>query len=306
MPSRSIRLVVLALVTLDVFGGAVSAQPAARERGAPSYRDLEYGKVGDKSLALDIYIPDDAKGRLPLVVWIHGGAWRAGSKDRTPARRLVERGYVVVSISYRLSQEEIFPAQIHNGKAAIRWLRANAGKYHIDPKRIGVWGSSAGGHLVALLGTSGGVKALEGTGGHADQSSRVQAVCDFFGPTDFLQMDAHAPAGARLVHDAADSPESQLVGGPIREYKDKVARANPITYVTEDDPPFLICHGDRDPLVPHHQSELLHAALKKAGVEVTFHTVEGAGHGFRRRPEVDKLVDAFFDKHLRQAGRHTP
>ncbi len=203
-------------------------------------------------------------------------------------------------MSYRLSQEAVFPAQIEDCKAAIRWLRANADQYHIDPDRIGAWGASAGGHLVALLGTSGDVDELEGKLGNSEQSSRVQAVCDFFGPTDFLQMDAHAQRGSRLIHDAADSPESQLVGGPIQTNKGKVARANPITYVTEDDPPFLIVHGDRDALVPWHQSQLLFDALQDAGVKnIAFHKIEGAGHGFGGRREVDRLVDEFFEKQLK-------
>ena len=142
----------------------------------------------------------------------------------------------------------------------------------------GAYGASAGGHLAAMLGTAGDVKAFD-VGAHLDQSSRVQAVVDFFGPTDFLQMDAHRLNAQAMVHDTPDSPESQLVGGPIRDNPDKVARANPITYVTKDDPPFLIVHGDADALVPHHQSELLEAALKKAGVPVRFVTIPGGLHG---------------------------
>jgi len=270
--------------------------------GVKTMRNLEYAKVGSKSLLLDLYVPEKADAPLPLIVWIHGGAWLAGDKAGGPAMGQVNRGYAVASINYRLSQEAIFPAQIHDCKAAIRWLRAHAKENNIDPKRIGVWGSSAGGHLVALMGTSGDVKELEGDEGNLDQSSRVQAVCDWFGPTDFLQMAAHMLPGAKMPHDTADSPESKLVGGPIQENKDKVAKANPITYVSKDDPPFLIMHGDKDPLVPHHQSEILAEALKKAGVEVTFKTVEGAGHGFGG-PEVMKRVEEFFDKHLKAPAK---
>lgn len=299
----SLATAVILLSTLSVDAGQ---QPQQQRRAAQSVpdgvkviRDLEYAKAGQKSLQLDIYVPEKTDGPRPLVVWIHGGAWRAGNRDRCPAARLVPRGYVAASITYRLSQEAIFPAQIHDCKAAIRWLRANAEKYGIDPDRIGVWGSSAGGHLVALLGTSGDVKELEGELGNLNQSSRVQAVCDFFGPTDFTKMDA---AGSQMNHDAPKSPESLLVGGAIQENPEKVARANPITYVSKDDPPFLIMHGDKDPLVPHNQSELLEAALKKAGVDVTFHTVKGAGHGFGG-PEINKRVDAFFDKYLKSTAR---
>ncbi|MCX5676878.1 MAG: alpha/beta hydrolase [Planctomycetota bacterium] len=276
--------------------------PAPNLAGVKAMRDLEYAKPGGKPQLLDLFVPEKADGPLPLIVWIHGGAWLGGSKNGTPAMGQLRRGYAVASINYRLSQEAIFPAQIHDCKAAIRWLRAHAKEYNIDPKRIGVWGSSAGGHLVALVGTSGDVKELEGDEGNLDQSSRVQAVCDWFGPTDFCQMAAHAMPDSKLDHDAAGSPESKLIGGPIQENKDKVAKANPITYVSKDDPPFLIMHGDKDPLVPHHQSEILAEALRKAGVQVTFETVKGAGHGFGG-PEVTKTVEEFFDKHLKAPAK---
>jgi len=277
------------------------ARPDQRQlpENVAALRDLEYARVGGKSLRLDLYLPRDAKGKRPLVVWVHGGAWKQGDKGRCPALRLVTRGYAVASLNYRFSQEAIFPAQIEDCKAAIRWLRSRAQQHQLDPERIGVWGSSAGGHLVALLGTSGDVAALQGSAGDLQQSSRVQCVVDYFGPTDFLQMDAHALANAPFKHNAASSPESQLVGGPITDVPEKVAAANPITYVSKDDPPFLIVHGDRDPLVPHHQSELLADALKQAGVQFKLHTVQGGGHGFGNRPELDRLVDQFLDRHLR-------
>ena len=167
----------------------------------------------------------------------------------------------------------------------------------LDPNRFAAWGSSAGGHLVALLGTTGDIKEFE-VGEHLEVSSRVQAVVDYYGPTDFLQMDAQRmPDG--LVHDAPDSPESQLVGGAIQEHKDRVARANPITYVSEDDAPFLIVHGDQDKLVPYQQSELLEDALEKAGVPVTFYNVEGGGHGWFKDPKVPELTKTFLAKHLK-------
>lgn len=261
-------------------------------------RDLVYARVEGKQLRLDLYLPHPASAPAPTVVWIHGGAWRTGSKDKTPAARLSGRGYAVASVAYRLSHEAVFPAQIHDVKAAVRWLRANAREYNLDPDRFAAWGPSAGGHLAALLGTSGGVKELEGTLGNLEQSSRVQAVIDFFGPTDFLQMDA---AGSTMQHDAPDSPESMLIGGPIQVHPDKAARANPITYISPAAPPFLILHGDKDFTVPHHQSVLLYEALKKAGASVRFETIRGAGHGFSG-PEIDRMVDEFLDRVLRRAG----
>jgi acetyl esterase/lipase len=266
-------------------------------------RDLAYVTNGHAHQKLDLYLPENAAGPLPLLVWIHGGGWAAGDKAEggvpgTVAH--VKRGYAAASLNYRLSGAALFPAQIQDCKAALRWLRSHAREYNLDPNRIGVWGSSAGGHLVALLGTTGATKEYD-VGAHLDQSSAVQAVCDYFGPTDLLQMDAHALPGSRLVHDDARSPESRLVGGPIQEkpYRDLAARVNPIPYVTRNAPPFLIVHGDQDPLVPHHQSELLFAALKQNGTPVRFHTIHGAGHGngFGGR-EISDMVAAFFDHHL--------
>ena len=273
--------------------------------GTKVERDIVYAQIGDRKLLLDLYVPGKGKAPMPVVVWIHGGGWRNGSKGSGgPARPLVERGYAVVDVDYRLSGEAIFPAQIQDCKAAVRWVRANAAKYGLDPDRIGAWGSSAGGHLVALLGTAGDAREFD-TEANRDYSSRVQAVCDWFGPTDLLQMDAHAIEGSKLIHDAPNSPESLLVGGPIQQepYRTLAGKVNPITYVTKDDPAFLIMHGDKDMLVSPHQSELLYDALKKAGVDATLQVVKGAGHGLRDGEESpEKLfetVAAFFDEHLK-------
>jgi acetyl esterase/lipase len=245
-----------------------------------------------------LYVPKEGS-RLPVIVNIHGGAFRMGSKEQGVPLEYLARGYAVASLNYRLSQHAKFPAQIEDCKAAVRWLRAHAAEYRLDPALFAAWGASAGGHLAAMLGTTGDTREFD-VGGNLDQPSRVQAVVDYFGPTDFLQMDAHRPAGG-MVHDTADSPESELVGGAIQDNKEKTARANPITYVSAGDPPFLICHGDQDPLVPHHQSELLEAALRKAGVPVTFYTVQGAGHGGFRDPRVAELTAEFLAKHLKPA-----
>ncbi len=260
--------------------------------GTQVYRDLEYLPAGHARHKLDLYLPAPADRPSPILVWIHGGGWQAGSKERCPAIPLVGQGCAVASINYRLSQHAVFPAQIEDCKAAVRWLRANAKKYHLDANHVGAWGSSAGGHLVALLGTSGDVKQLEGRAGNLEQSSRVQCVVDFYGPTDFTKM------GSR--HNAASSPEARLVGGPIQENKEKAAKANPITYVSQDDPPFLILHGEEDHVVPINQSELLDEALRKAGVESTFLRIAGNGHGgpgFLNVENRKRIVD-FLQKHL--------
>jgi acetyl esterase/lipase len=263
------------------------AQPAPQgpsvplPAGARVLKDLAYVEGGHERQKLDLYLPPAGKG-WALVVSIHGGAFRMGSKDGEPKRSagaFVARGFAVAAINYRLSQHAVFPAQVEDCKAAVRWLRASASQYGYDPARVASYGGSAGGHLAAMLGTTGEVKAFE-VGAHLDRSSRVQAVVDFFGPTDFLKMDAQRPNDPRaMIHDTPDSPESQLVGGPIRDNPDKVARANPVTYVTKDDPPFLIVHGDADLLVPHGQSVLLEAALAKAGVPVKLVTIPGGLHG---------------------------
>jgi len=260
-------------------------------------RDLEYARVDGLSLRLDLYLPlRKSEPRLPVVVWIHGGGWKGGDKANTRAPEVLGEGYAVASINYRLSHQATFPAQIHDCKAAIRWLRAHAEEFGLDPERIGAWGSSAGGHLAALLGTSGDVPELEGeVGDHLDQSSRVQAVCDFYGPTDLL---AVLEPGAWPSHGSPNSPESLLLGGPVAERVELARLASPVTHVSPDDPPFLIVHGDRDRVVPLDQSVRLHQALTAAGVESTLYVVKGAGHGFRD-PKADALVREFFDRHLR-------
>jgi acetyl esterase/lipase len=262
--------------------------------GVTAHRDLAYVQDGHERQKLDLYVAAKAAGPLPVIVWIHGGGWRNGGKDRPPGITLAAQDYAVASINYRLSQHAVFPAQIEDCKAAIRWLRAHAKEYHLDPDHIGVWGASAGGHLVAMLGTTGGVKELEGTGGNLDRSSRVQAVVDLFGPTDLLKMGGS--------HNNPMSPESLLIGGPLQENKAKAAKANPIAYVTREAAPFLILHGDKDPAVPISQSELLAEALKQAGVAVIFKPIPDAGHGGPAfsSPENLKMIKEFFDKHLKK------
>jgi len=260
------------------------------------HRDLAYVPGGHERQKLDLYLPKEGRN-LPLIINIHGGAFKAGSKENGVPLQYLNQGYAIASINYRLSQHAIFPAQIEDCKAAVRWLRAHATEFRLNPTRFAAWGSSAGGHLAAMLGTTGETREFD-VGANLDQSSRVQAVVDYFGPTDFLQMDAHRlPNG--MTHDSANSPESELIGGAIQENKEKAARANPITYITSKAPPFLICHGDSDPLVPHHQSELLDAALRKAGVPVTFYTVKGGGHGGFRDPKVVALTREFLATHLK-------
>lgn len=284
-------------------------QPAPRlPEGVKLVADLPYADNDNPRQQLDLLLPErpaDDKP-LPVVVFIHGGAWRGGDRKggQPMIASLVASGrYAGASVGYRLSGEAIWPAQIHDCKAAIRWLRANAKKYNLDADKIAVWGASAGGHLVAMLGTSGGVKELEGTlGKHTDQSSRVTCVVNFFGPTELLTMGKFPSS---IQHDAANSPESLLIGGAIQENKDKARAASPITYVSKDDPPFLTLHGSEDPLVPYNQGERLHEELTKVGVSSVLVKVEGAGHGFGG-PQVNERVRAFLDKHLRGQDVEVP
>jgi len=264
--------------------------------------DVEYGKGGEKALKLDIIQPKKLPEEpMPVLIFIHGGGWRGGNKN-AGARKLVpfaRHGYFCATIDYRLSQETTFPAQIEDCKCAIRFLRSKAKEYKIDPDRIGVWGSSAGGHLVALLGTSGGVKELEGKGGHEKFSSNVQAVCDWYGPADLVKIvegGSHARAG---------NPVELLLGGPVEENKEKAKLASPVTHVDKDDPPFLIMHGDKDPLVPVSQSKLLNEKLKTAGVETELVVIEDAGHGGAKflAPQVNRKIADFFDKHLKKKAK---
>jgi acetyl esterase/lipase len=200
--------------------------------------------------------------------------------------------YAVASVGYRLTGETIWPAQIHDCKAAIRWLRGNAVPYGIDPARIGVAGSSAGGHLVCLLGTTAGVAELEGTlGEHRDQDSRVVCVVNQFGPSDLSDTSE--------ANDAAKSMVAKLLGGRPEDVPDVARAASPLAHITQDDAPVMCIHGTADQLVPYSQSTKLDEACRKAGVECVIVTVEGGGHGGFRNPEVAVRTKQFLDKHLR-------
>jgi acetyl esterase/lipase len=275
--------------------------PATLPAGIQSKTNIPYVENGSRAQVLDLYLPAEASDKpLPLVIWIHGGAWLAGSKSNPPVLYLVNKGFAVASIQYRFSGEAIWPAQAYDCKAAIRFLRANAGKYNLDADHFGVGGDSAGGHLAAFVGTSGDVKDVEGDLGNPGVSSRVQAVVDWFGPVDLTLMGAQSGPDSMLQHDAPNSPESQLLGGPVQERKDMARTANPITYIDKKNPPFLIMHGDVDQLVPHAQSVMLAKALIDAGVEVTMKTIPGAAHEDPKfhSPENQRLMLDFFTEKL--------
>jgi len=295
---RSATLALLALTALCLTGGIAQCAEVVVEE------NITYGRVGDTELKLDLARPD-GDGPFPAIVFIHGGGWHQGSRQgyRGQTQQAAKRGYVAATISYRLMQFDetkketatatpIFPAQIHDAKAAIRWLRANAEKYNVDPDRIGVTGGSAGGHLSLLVGLTDPAANLEGDSGNPEQSSRVQAVVNVFGPTDmtFCFEKSSVAWIFRL-----------FMGGTPDEAGKQYKAASPINYVSEDDPPVLTLHGGRDALVPVEQAKVLDEKMKAAGASHTLMVFEGQGHGFRGE-DGKKAADAtwaFFDQHLK-------
>lgn len=293
------------LFASDILSSGILTSAAWGQAPVQILRDVAYVENGHERHKLDLYLPKATQQpRWPLVIWIHGGGWQNGQRAPTPAQFLTEHGYAVASLGYRLSDSAQFPAQIHDCKAAVRYLRQHAKQYHLDPQRFGAWGSSAGGHLVALLGTSGNAPELEGDlGPWTSVSSSVQAVCDYFGPTDLAKMGEQSGPNSRLDHNAPNSPESKLLGGPVQQRLELAQTANPIQYVDPADPPFLIVHGDQDPLVPLQQSRLLLDALTAANVRAELVVVAGGGHGPFREPEQLNRVREFFDKRLGPVSR---
>jgi acetyl esterase/lipase len=295
------------MAALLVAGGCIEQARSQVTNGIRIERDISYIPDGDSSQRLDLYLPERRSDRpLPVVVWIHGGGWLGGSKKENPGAALTARGeYASASVEYRFSDKAIFPAQIQDCQAAIRFLRANANKYNIDSDRIGVWGASAGGHLVSLLGTSGGADAFPKIGQNRDQSDRVQAVIDLFGPTDFQAVKAQVAADNAVKNifnfEDMSSPYAKLFNARPGERADLEKSASPMTFVSKDDPPFLIVHGTADTLVPYAQATEFTDALKKAGVEVLLQTIPGGKHGgpeFMSAGAI-RLYKNFFDKHLK-------
>jgi acetyl esterase/lipase len=262
--------------------------------------DVVTGKGGNRDLHAEIAYPKNATKPMPAVIFIHGGGWIGGSYKGAPIQALARAGFFAASIEYRLSNEAKWPAQIEDCKLGVRWLRANAATYGVDPNRIGVWGESAGGHLVACLGTMADEKELEGTGGWPGASSAVQAVVDYYGPTDFFDKGDYSPQAMDLTQ--------RLFGLPHDVNPELWKSGSPLAFVKAGDPPMLIIHGDADTLVPIAQSIVFDAALTKAGVPHQFVTVKNAGHGFSAAPgttidpsrdEINRITLAFLNKYLK-------
>ncbi len=290
---------------LPIFGCclalALGAADAAASEKPPVIKDVEYARIGETRLCLDLYLPADLPASVDkpkLVVWVHGGAWRIGSRSDMPLKLLVEQGYAVASVDYRLTPVAPFPAQVHDAKAAIRFLRSGQERLRVDARRIAVAGSSAGGHLAALVGVANGERELEGdVGEHLNQSSDVQAIVDFFGPTNLTTiLDQSTPHGLGVRIPAL---ELLLRGQPAD--KPELARlASPVFHVDAADPPLLMIHGDQDPQVPINQSHELMGRYEEAKRPVQLEVVHGAGHGGDEFFDARRvaIVKAFLDRHL--------
>lgn len=239
-------------------------------------RDIEYARAGEQSLKLDLHLPR-SKAVSPLIVWVHGGAWRSGSKSDMPLQSLVEVGYVIASVDYRLSTEARFPAQIHDIKAAIRFLRAHGGDWSVSSEKIVIAGNSAGAHLAALVGVSNGHAGLEGTiGSDLQRSSAVQGIISYYGASNLTTiLSQSTPHGLSVRVPALEL----FLGGQPNDLPEVARLASPVSHVDRSDPPLLLIHGDQDPQMPVAQSHELHRAYQTANLPVQFEVVSGAAHG---------------------------
>ncbi len=260
--------------------------------------DVVYTKAGGVDLKLDLARPAEGAGPFPAVLVIHGGGWRAGDKagNRGALAEFAKRGYVAISPQYRFAPKDLFPAQVHDVKAAVRWLRSHKDEYKIDPDHIGAVGFSAGGHLSLMLGVTDPKDGLEGDVPAGSPSSRVQAVVNYFGPTDL---------GASDLPDATKPILNEFLGGTPTEKPEATAKASPLNFITADDAPILTFQGTKDPLVPFSQAEKLTDAMAKAGVAGRTELLLGAGHGWRGSDLDHTMAEtyAFFDRYLKSAPK---
>ena len=299
-----LRCMFFALVSTMAAAHAQPAVPSER-----IIRHLSYGPHAERNL-LDLYLPAvRGPAPLPVIVWLHSGGWYLGDKGNGGlARAYVDRGYAVASINYRLSQHAIFPAQIEDCQRAIRWLRAHASDHGLDPTRIGAWGTSAGGHLVALLATAADKFPAAADDPHRHLSAAIAAGCAQNPPTDLLTWDAQALPNPSVVAGAPDSMVERLLGGPLAERHALAERASPLRHVSANSSPFFLVHGDADHAVPPRQSETFHAALRAAGVESTLHLIPGAGHvGDAFAQGIPHpAIAAFFERYLKASSGVRP
>lgn len=293
-----VQLVVFASACLLLTDEGAARRPPPDLPDAIIDRDLVYQTINGQPLRLDLYRPQNGAGPFPVVMWLYGGAWIHGRKEHTPAVALVKEGYAIASIDIRSTNTAPFPAQIEDCKAAVRWLRANAARFHLDHDHIGVWGFSSGGHLGALLGTTCGMPEFEGKGDNLNESSCVQAVYDVSGPSDLVRMYNEVSDEAADMGTKAKDAIEKLIGGPMSQNQQKAVVASPIHYVSKNSVPFLIVHGEEDKTIPVEQSKSLAAALKAAGVPVELEIATGRGHGVGGGRYIT-TIKAFFDRYLK-------
>lgn len=300
--ARPDRALLGALVIILTATAALAQYPPTPGTGTfTTIEAIEYANAGGKSMLMDLRIPDGS-GPFPVILYLHSGAWITGDRKGGPAIRQASRGYAVASIDYRLAPQSTWPSQIEDCKAAVRWLRANTARFDLDPDRIGVFGTSAGGHLAAVLGTTSDRPELEGLYlGNPQFSTAVKVVVDFYGPTDLLKLDEQKLPCYGLDANAFYMPPSLLMGCPIQQCREKTETANPINYITRDDPPFLIMHGMLDCLVPWQQSQMLYDALHASGLNATLYLLPTAEHADSQFDDqkYKQIVSDFLDKYLR-------
>ena len=298
----------LAVAGLTPTPTAWAQTPKPKPKPAPALRvpdsvvfesGLVYTSPGGRELKLDLARPKSGGGPFPAVVCIHGGGFRAGNRESYDNLivRLAERGYVAATVSYRLAPEFPFPAAVHDVKAAVRWMKANAGKYHVDPERVGVTGGSAGGHLAQFLGVTADEPRFEGDGGHPGESSRVACVVNVYGPSDLTRSYGKSVDAAEVL--------PLFLGGNLDTARQKHVVASPLTWASKGDAPTLIIHGTDDKYVAHEQAVWMLDALQAHGVDAELLTLPGAGHGFKGddAKKADDALFAFFDARLKPAPK---
>ena len=289
------KLIPVAVLSLAL---AAWAETAA---SAPSQADIPYAtSAAGTPLKLDLYLPPGAGA--PLLVWLHGGAWENGNKSAMPLAPFVDRGFAVASVDFSPASKARFPGQVHEIKAAIRFLRAEAARYGYDASRIAIMGASSGAHLADVVGTSNGNAELEGTlGDHRDQSSEVHAIVSYFAATNLTTILAQStPFGLNIREPALQ----RLLGAPPKEAEALAKLASPVFQVDRNDPPLLLLHGDQDPQMPINQSHELEGAYERQGLQVDFIVVHGAAHGGDAfySPENVERVATFLGEHLRRSS----
>jgi acetyl esterase/lipase len=283
----------LGVVPLTLFVWVVATSSAGDPKVATTY-DIVYNRAGDVDLKLDLACPVEGTGPFPAIVVLYGGAWRTGNKwgNRPTLAEFARRGYVAIAPQYRHCPKYIFPAQVHDVKAAVRWLRTHAADYRVDVDHIGAMGYSAGGHLSLMLGVTGPEDGLEGDVPRGSPSSKVQAVVNYFGPTD-LSAPVVSGFSKGLIRD--------FLGGLPSEKPELALKASPVTFVSRDDAAILTFHGTKDPLVPYDQANRLANAMARVGLEGRTELIADAGHGWygqEMKRTMEQTYD-FFEMHLR-------